>query len=260
MSKLPFNSGLQAGIHEIMVKHWQIPLTSRRAARVDFHPPFNKPPLARLIDQLEKNYSRGRGVHHSKENWRFTENLHLDTANKSSEKILEKEIARHMRDTEIWANQVPTCSGYSKGRDGKRALDLVKDLGSRCFKFIELKTISNTPVFAAAEVVLYGLTYLLARSHGASWEGDRSKILQAKEVHLVVLAPEAFYAHYTISSLQQFERMLDAALADFAKTKILGLRMSFGFEILGQGFDRNASNYSPDAIMTMVAGIRRLFP
>lgn len=50
---------------------------------------------------------------------------------------------------------------------GRRAIDLVHRIAPGHFEFIELKTGSNTPLYAAFEILGYGLSWCLARQHPA---------------------------------------------------------------------------------------------
>lgn len=254
---MSFDTGLQKNIRSLLKDHWcEIPINASRRLR----PPFPAPPLHLLFAQLSENLSKSRDILRSEENWRFTPQYHLSEINKSSEKIIEKSFVQWLGETKAWANQVPTCSGYSDGDDGKRSLDLVQNLGAGRFKFIELKTVSNTPTYAAIEILLYGLTYLLARKHIVPRLTVVPSLLQAKEVKLVVLAPDGeFYAGYLEGALREFERTLDLALRDFALEEC-GVVMSFAFEILGPGFVETKLSYTSDEVRRMADGIAPLFP
>jgi hypothetical protein len=73
-------------------------------------------------------------------------------------------------------------------------------VGPGHYAFIELKIESNNPVFAAFEILGYGLTYCLARQHGRHGLRTRDvtkgpNVMLARQIELVVLAPEAWYRY-----------------------------------------------------------------
>jgi hypothetical protein len=254
---MSFETGLLTNIKSILDKDWsKIPLSnSRRMAA-----PFPAPPLGLIFNQLEANLSTTKDIFRSPENWRFTVETYFNEKTTSTEKRLEKLFARHLEETKTWANQVPTCSGFSDGRDGKRSIDLVQDLGEGRFKFYELKTVSNSPTYATVEVLLYGLIYLLARKRCAILAKTPTRLLEAKEVQLIVLAPEGeFYSGYPEGSLSELEHVVNTAIGEFAINREPGLRMTFSFEVLGPGFQAQQMNYSSAEIELMASGIKRLF-
>jgi hypothetical protein len=62
------------------------------------------------------------------------------------------------------AHQVPVASGVLDGnRDKKSCVDLVCRTAPGCFDLIELKVGSNHAVYAAMEVLRYGVLYLFSR-------------------------------------------------------------------------------------------------
>lgn len=252
---MAFNSGLQLEIEPIL-KDWLG--DSLRKRKHPTPPPIEmRPPLGKLYTRLEQNISPKRGVlwaNRRNKNWRFEKQ---PKNNSVGEKLLEKNISAYARD---WVNQVPTCSGYSDGSDSKRAIDLVQYCGPGHFKFVELKTTSNNAVYAAAELSLYGLTYLLARSNGAVWRSDRKEpqILLAKRIELVVLAPQSFFSGYERRTLLAFEQNLCAAISDFSARRS-GPTMTFRFETLPCEKWIPGAKSSPEAIRGLVAGIRPVF-
>jgi hypothetical protein len=180
---------------------------------------------ARLVSNLERSprFARSGPSH---ENWRLTKELGDSPLNPSPEVTLERAIARA---TGLdWANQVPVASGlWDDVADKRRAVDLVWCSGEKSFELIELKVKSDSPLRAAVEIVQYGLLYALARDRYSERERAIKDLLQAKEMHLRVLAPRIYYASYNLGWLAHD---LDAGLRAFAFDRFGGLLVSFGFD------------------------------
>lgn len=124
-----------------------------------------------------------------------------------------------------WANQIPICSGLvGPSADRRRAIDLVHRVGEGHFEFIELKVASDTPLYAAIEIIGYACVWLLARRDDAV---PTSELLSADRVDLIVLAPASYYARYRLDRLAA---ALDGELAELGTSA--GVRLSFRFEIL----------------------------
>jgi hypothetical protein len=131
--------------------------------------------------------------HGSSQNWRWAKQLKITEGNPSREKQLEKAIACHTGDD--WVNQVPTSSGVVGSGERHRNLDLVHRRAPGRFEFIELKVNSDNPLFAAIEIVCYGLVYLCSRRNaGLLGYPHHNDLLRATEVDLQVLAPATYYA------------------------------------------------------------------
>jgi len=169
----------------------------------------------------------------SPENWRFEKKLGDSPHNKSPEVTLERAIVRALGDD--WCNQVPAASGlWNAVADKRRAIDLVRRIGPQHFELIELKVASDTPLRAAVEIVQYGLLYILARDVHSEATKAAGHLLRAKEVHLRVLAPAAYYAPYALGWL---EHDLDIGLRTLASQRIGGsLLVSFSFDAFPDGF------------------------
>jgi hypothetical protein len=70
----------------------------------------------------------------------------------------------------------------------------VHNLAHGVWEFIELKVNSDTPLYAAMEILQYGLLFLFSRHHQQELQYDTSKeLLQATQIHLKVLAPSRYY-------------------------------------------------------------------
>ena len=121
-----------------------------------------------LIDRATRNWKTGPRAHlacTSSENWRFRQADKIAHGNPSKEVTFERAFIKKAS-KKRWANQVPTCSGVVTSRSNRRtAIDLVEKTGSESFDFIELKIKSDTPLFAALEVLDYGVLYVFSRTN-----------------------------------------------------------------------------------------------
>lgn len=186
-----------------------------------------------LYDRIEANWHLGRrNGPPSQENWRLERCDRIANRNTSSEVQLERRIAR--LHAEAWpANQVPVASGLLGTHEDKRcAIDLVyrcqEHADRACYALIELKTNSNTPLFAAFEILLYGLLYIFSRCHAQELGYDKPErpLLCADSIHLCVLAGNQFYEGTTLKWL---EHDLSDAIGWFAPTKVNELTVDFSF-------------------------------
>ncbi|QOY88000.1 hypothetical protein [Paludibaculum fermentans] len=134
--------------------------------------------------------------------WRFKKNLKLDPGNGSLEVRIERAIARLM-DSD-WVNQVPLSSGLTDGHEAKRSIDLVHRHSDTEYDFIELKALSpgrrcggnQTPLFAAMEILQYGLIFLYCRENQEVLfpaTADLRPLLRARIIHLEVLMTHNCY-------------------------------------------------------------------
>lgn len=119
--------------------------------------------LAKAIyGQICTNWSRCPRKARSLENWRWAPRPNHSPRNRSPEVTLERAIVQEAGVE--WANQVPAASGLCGSRRDRRCcVDLVhKPPSSQSYEFIELKWNSNHPLYAAMEVLCYGMLYLFA--------------------------------------------------------------------------------------------------
>ncbi|WP_137179234.1 hypothetical protein [Roseomonas sp. AR75] len=180
---------------------------------------------------IAENYRRAGSSAYkdrSRENWRWQSlQPQISAGNRSPEVIVERAIAAacsRLGRTD-WANQVPVASGLVAGtRDNRRAIDLVRRRGERHFEFIELKIASDTPLYAAAEVLAYGCLWLIAREDKPA---RKCTLLDAERLDLRVLAPIGYYAGYALRSIEDAFDAGARALGNRHKTEL-----SFAFEIL----------------------------
>lgn len=186
-----------------------------------------------IFRTIADNHARGGAAANrdlSQENWRWQRpQSKIAPHNKSPEVILERAIAAACEQTgrTEWANQVPVASGLIAGAaDRRRAIDLVHQCGERHFELIELKIASDTPLYAAVEIISYGCIWLLAHATPPS---KRSAILEADHVDLRVLAPADYYTRCDLTELE-------AALAGGCRAlgQKRGVTMTFAFHALDE--------------------------
>lgn len=197
------------------------------------------------------NSARSRGVvSTSRENWRWCRpQPQIADHNSSPEVRLERAIAATCvrggrRD---WANQVPVASGIMGSHaDRRRAIDLVHEVADRHFELIELKIASDTPLYAAIEIIGYGCAWLLAREERGV---DISPLLGADRIDLIVLAPRGYYAPYSLNRLQV---RLDAELSALGNRN--GVRLGFRFQCLPQ--ELAETNLPPDERLLALLDLR----
>lgn len=194
--------------------------------------PFDGTKLVGAIyDQVRRNYDRGGATHNkdrSAENWRWHSlQPQIAAHNRSPEVVVERAIAaacQRLSRTD-WANQVPVASGLIAGAgDGRRAIDLIRRRGPSHFELIELKIASDTPLYAAIEIVGYACLWLIAKQDRPA---RPSAILDADVLDLRVLAPAAFYAPYALASV---EEALRTGVANLGRQH--SSAMSFAYEVL----------------------------
>ena len=173
--------------------------------------------VSNLYDQIVFNH---KGRHPSRENWRCERVTTLSDHNKSSEVMLERAVAM-LAECKImpdWLNQVPVASGLINDRFDKRAaLDLVK-LKDDTAQFVELKWESDTPAYAAFEVLRYGLVYLFSRVNAVAFNYADRPLMRVNRVDLQVLAPAVFFDKHELAPLEQD---LNRAVDNFSRQKLV---------------------------------------
>lgn len=168
----------------------------------------------------------------SKENWRWKKNCAKTDKSKAENraKKLEVKLERTIIETSLdWVNQVPTASGLVNENSDKRgSIDLVHRCGGRSYEFIELKVTSNNPLYAAMEILQYGILYILARKNKRIYSAAADKkLLNAATIHLKVLAPCDYYEGFKLDWL---ENGINDGLKRFLEPPTFGFRMDFKFE------------------------------
>jgi hypothetical protein len=196
-----------------------------------------------ILECVAQNHKGAGGTDPGDSVWRLRKECELSPANESAEVVLERLVVILLGDT--WSNQVVAASGLVPGRDRRRSIDLVHKCGDKEFEFIELKYGtkdqgygSNNPLYAAWEVVIYGLLYVYARLYLPSTPGK--PLLQATKVRLVVLAPEGYYRFnerggpVETFDLAWLENAINKGLGN---VEVPGLTLSFEFQKLTQTFE-----------------------
>ncbi len=170
----------------------------------------------------------------SKENWRWKRHPELGDGNTSPELKLERAIVNACGDN--WSNQMPTASGLvGPATDKRAAVDLVFREDSSTYSLIELKVASDTPLFAAIEILMYGLLFVWSKNNREElgYDVEAQPVLAASKVTLGVLAPGSYYDGFDLTTLAS---TLDSGLNAFGKQHELKL----GFEFCQLGADYSA--------------------
>lgn len=169
----------------------------------------------------------------SRENWRWKRHTELAANNTSPELRLERAIVNHCGDN--WSNQMPTASGLvGPATDKRAAVDLVYRKDPTTYSLIELKVGSDNPLFAAIEILIYGLLFIWSKDHQAqlSYDTGKQPVLAATTVTLCVLAPADYYAGFDTTYLM---KALNDGLAEFGRQR--DLTLGFTFSRLNAGYD-----------------------
>jgi len=213
---------------------------------------LSRPPLpefdaAALIEDIFQKIQSNLSVEsRSNENWRWVKNCAKkdndgEKAVRREKKLevrLEREIIKISKD---WVNQVPTASGLLAVRSGNTgSIDLVHRCDDDSYEFIELKVTANNPLYAAMAILQYGILYMLAK-HTMNAQ-EKKELLQAKVIHLKVLAPMEYYKRFKLDWL---EKEINNGLTVFLKKKqsgfLMNLKMDFRFEAFPKCFSVSPS-------------------
>lgn len=186
--------------------------------------------ISQIYAQIERNWrNRDYDGEPSSENWRLNPQPNIDEANPSQEKQIEKKIVTIP--VEGWVNQVPVASGLTGPHAMKKAcLDLVHILGENSYEFIELKVKDKHPLYAAMEVIQYGIIYLFARENLLEYY-ENKPLIKAASIGLRVLAPQTYYEHkkHGLYKFEKLEGILSDSIAHLAGSFDSGLNMNFKF-------------------------------
>lgn len=172
-----FCSSILAGVDEIVdqalgvtgigstVPHYRHLQAYRKVAA---GPPVDGPALVKAIyKQIVTNWPGTRC--RSAENWRWEKKTYISDRNESPEKRFEKELAAQSGE---WYNMIPVASGVLPDvEEGGRRIDLARQCDPGWFEFIELKLGDHcdTPLYAAVEILGYGLIYIFYARIGTDW-------------------------------------------------------------------------------------------
>jgi hypothetical protein len=197
----------------------------------------------------------------SKQNWRWETNPAKADDSKAANraKKLEVRLERTIIETsDDWANQVPTASGLMVKRSGNSgSIDLVHRCGDGLYEFIELKVKSNNPLYAAMEILQYGILYALARQRMKAGE-EKKELLKAKAIHLKVLAPSSYYKGF---NLEWLEKEINRGLKAFLTAHELSFEMNFNFEQFPPNFKVEVESFpNGDSIKRALAHLRPVYP
>ena len=129
---------------------------------------------------------------------------------------------------------MPTASGLTgPAADRRAAVDLVLRDDSTAYSLIELKVESDTPLFAAIEIVKSGLLLVWSKNNqeALGYDMEVQPILAANTVTLSTLAPADYYINFDLTNLAS---ALNDGLAEFGKQ--YDLNLSFEFCQLGASY------------------------
>ena len=223
-------------------RHRKSCLRLSREPPTDFDAKAAKTLISEIYETVKSNFNEDR--RRSTENWCLPTNPAKkgDGNEKNREKNIEVKLEREIITTSGgWFNQVPTASGLVNGHADKRAsIDLVhrcEDDGS--YEFIELKVTSNTPLYAAMEILQYGVLYIFARMNQQMYSAAADKtLLKAATIRLKVLAPCGYYEG---CKLDWLENGINEGLNCFIKANHCGFSMNFKFEAFPSYFSVSPS-------------------
>lgn len=185
-----------------------------------------------LYGQIEANWI---GRIPSQANWRLERQTTLAPVNTSPEVVLERAIAILGERGRLsdWYNQIPVASGLIDHRVDKRAaVDLLR-LHDDHADLVELKWRSDTPAFAAFEILEYGLAYLFCRNRLDEFEYSSKPLMKLNSISLQVLAPADFYSTYDLGFIADG---IQEGLHRLCSEQGNGFEMSFEFRSFPPGF------------------------
>ncbi|MBN71462.1 MAG: hypothetical protein CME32_19535 [Gimesia sp.] len=177
-------------------------------------------------------------------NWEWEKSLHLASHSTSQEKTLEKLVAFLL--DENWMNQMSVCNGlHSNAGANACRVDLVHR-NDTSYDLIELKYSnkahggSDQPLYAAMEILRYGLVYLLFRKLqplNRKMTASRYHIMKATQIRLVVLAPSSWYIYKKNGTSQTFnfkwlEKSLTSGLIQAIQDIPTMKSIEFAFEVM----------------------------
>ena len=210
-----------------------------------------------IYAQIERNWRNRRyDGDPSPENWRLEAQPKMDETNRSPEKQIEKKIVDIQ--VEGWVNQVPVASGLTGPHVMKKAcVDLVRRLSEKSYEMIELKYKDKHPLYAAMEVIQYGILYLFAREHLLEHYEDKA-LLKATSIGLRVLAPQTYYKHkkHGPYKFEKLEGILSDSIGHLAGSFDAGLFMDFKFSVFPTDFTWPCCD---DKLCAALLGVKPLY-
>lgn len=209
------------------------PCYRHRSAAIDLSQ--RKTPITGTLGFLEASYAQIHAnwlaavdagySNPSRENWRWKRHLEISRANLSPELNLERAIVNACGND--WSNQMPAASGLvGPATDKRAAIDLVYRENKEIYSFIELKVDSNNPLFAAIEILMYGLLFVWSRNNcdRLGYDVREQPVLEAKDITFAVLAPGDYYRNFELTN---FASAVDKGVAKFGKRHGVDLRFEF---------------------------------
>ena len=182
------------------------------------------------LDRLWHGMMAGDPREPGRENWRFSKRKEIDPNNVSPEVTLERAIVRITDNN--WGNQCPTFAGLLDPGGRVCNIDLIRRAGTE-WDFIELKVRANTPLYAAIEILQYGIVYVFSRVYAVplKYDAEVLEVLRASAIHLQVLAPLGYYSDECRQWLKCLEDVLSDGLSQFA-SDVTGFegKIDFRFE------------------------------
>lgn len=157
--------------------------------------------VSALFSQIESNWA---GRIPSPMNWALRRQTEINPINISPEVLLERAIVILAERGLLpgWYNQLPIASGLIDEKSDKRAaVDLIRVAGSHA-ELIELKWESDTPAYAAFEILRYGLAFLFCRKMQEQFKYSAYPLMKVERISLRVLAPCEYYAYADLAFLQ----------------------------------------------------------
>ena len=187
--------------------------------------------IEKIYGKVLSNWKEGIHCRLSKQNWRFKSFPTIAENNGDPEIKLERAIVRIQGTPINWANQVPTSSGLlGQHADKHRNIDLIHQCEDGAYELIELKVESNTPLYAAMEILQNAVLYIFYRERKKELEvkvREPKPILEARVLHLRVLAPCRYYEGYKLAWL---EANICKGLSAYLATKMPDLQIDFRFD------------------------------
>lgn len=206
--------------------------------------------VQKIYERLVLNWDTAKDHQRSEENWRFNKQRSIGEDN-DKEVALERAIVNIPKeiwpDADSWMNQIPTSSGFMGPRaDKRRAIDLAYRREDGSYELIELKVgeSGGTPLFAAMEILQYGLLYVFAREHkeASKFLKRDLELLRAECIHLKVLAPPVYYKGYDFAWL---EKDINRGLVNFRSQRKFSFEIDFKFETLSLTLTRSSPLWVP---------------
>jgi len=207
--------------------------------------------ISKILAKIEANYGTMGTREPSISNWAWEKSLYIAPENTAEEKILEKILVQVLDGS--WVNQVSVCNSMAERNEFCRRIDLAHAVTDSEFELIELKYGtekqdygSDTPLFAALEILQYALLYLFSREKGMYDGLDRKpNLLSAKTIHLIVLAPAGYYTYQAAGGRRKdfdlcwLEACLNDGLCQYLQSRQGSLpTMDFHFQCLLPEFDQ----------------------